>query len=147
MTTPDRITDEERMGFPQLIKWVQMAVRSRVERAMRDLPISPSQLFALVLLDERGSATAAELARLMFLTPQALTTLLKPLRDQNLIEREVDEAHRRKLIMRLTDQGHAVIGRARATRPIIENDMLADLSDAGRQTLLRLLARIVRPLD
>lgn len=137
----------EQMGFPHLVKWAEMAVRARVERAMRDLPISSSQLFALVLLDERGEATAAELARLMHLTPQALTTLLKPLRDQGLIEREVDEAHRRRLNMRLTQAGRAVIERARALTPDIEGAMLAGFSAKERQTLLRLLARVARPLD
>jgi DNA-binding MarR family transcriptional regulator len=138
---------DEQMGFPHLVKRVEMAVRARVERAMRDFPISSSQLFALVLLDERGEATAAELARLMHLTPQALTTLLKPLRDQDLIEREVDEAHRRKLIMRLTDAGRAVIVRARDLTPDVETAMLADFSAKERETLLRLLARVARPLD
>jgi len=143
----DRAGDGVRMGFPHLVKWVEMAARARVERAMRDQPISSSQLFALVLLDERGEATAAELARLMHLTPQSLTTLLRPLRDHGLIEREPDEAHRKRLTMRLTDKGHAVIGQARALTPMIEEAMLADLSPDERGTLLRLLARVVRPLD
>jgi len=136
-----------RMGFPHLVKWVEMAVRARVERSMRGQPVSSSQLFALVLLDERGEATAAELARLMHLTPQSLTTLLRPLRDQGLIEREPDEAHRKRLTMRLTAGGHAMIAQAREFTPVIEAAMLADLSAAERETLLRLLARVVRPLD
>lgn len=137
----------ERMGFPHLVKWVEMAVRARVERAMRGQPVSSSQLFALVLLDERGEATAAELARLMHLTPQSLTTLLRPLREQGLIEREPDEAHRKRLTMRLTQKGLAIIAQARALTPAIEAAMLADLDAQERETLLRLLARVVRPLD
>mgnify|MGYP003583680256 CR=1 FL=1 len=137
----------EQMGFPHLVKWVEMAVRARVERAMRGQPISSSQLFALVLLDEKAEMTAADLARLMHLTPQSLTTLLRPLRDQGLIEREADEAHRKRLIMRLTAAGRAVIASGRARAPRIEEEMLASLSAEERETLLRLLARIVHPLD
>lgn len=147
MAQSDNGTDGDRMGFPHLIKWVEMAVRARVERSMRDLPISSSQLFALVLLDERGEATAAELARLMHLTPQALTTLLRPLREQDLIWREPDKAHRRRLTMRLTKAGNAVIARARALTPGIEDAMLAGFSAGERETLLRLLARAARPLE
>jgi len=143
----DRDRMSMRMGFPHLVKWVEMAVRARVERAMRGQPVSSSQLFALVLLDERGEATAAELARLMHLTPQSLTTLLRPLRDHGLIEREPDEAHRKRLTMRLTDKGQGVIAQARALTPDIEEAMLADLDAQERETLLRLLARVVRPLD
>lgn len=143
----DRDRMSVRMGFPHLVKWVEMAVRARVERAMRGQPVSSSQLFALVLLDERGEATAAELARLMHLTPQSLTTLLRPLRDHGLIEREPDEAHRKRLTMRLTEKGLGVIAQARALTPAIEEAMLADLDARERETLLRLLARVVRPLD
>lgn len=139
--------DSGQMGFPHLVKWIEMAVRARVERAMRDQPISASQLFALVLLAEHGELTAAEMARLMHLTPQSLTTLLRPLRDQGLIEREVDEAHKRKLIMRLSTAGRAVIEQARALTPGIEEAMLARLSPHERETLLALLARIAGPLD
>lgn len=147
MTRDKQDATGEQMGFPHLVKWVEMAVRARVERSMRDLPISSGQLFALVLLDERGAATAAELARLMHLTPQALTTLLKPLRDQGLIEREVDAAHRRRLIMGTTEAGRAVIARARALTPDIEGAMLAGFSAEERTTFLRLLARVARPVD
>jgi DNA-binding MarR family transcriptional regulator len=114
---------------------------------MRDEPVSGSQLFALVLLDEREETTAADLARLMHLTPQALTTLLKPLRDHGLIAREPDEAHRRRLNMRLTDAGRGVIARARALTPEIEEAMLGHLSPRERETLHKLLERIVRPMD
>lgn len=147
MATDDTTGRGDRMGFPHLVKWVEMAVRARVERAMRDQSISSSQLFALVLLDERGAATAAELARLMHLTPQALTTLLRPLRDQGLIWREPDEAHRRRLTMRLTEAGHAIIRQARTLTPEIEAAILAGLSADERETLLTLLARVVRPID
>ena len=139
--------DAAGMGFPHLIKWVEMAVRARVERAMRDQPISSSQLFALVLLDERGEATAAEMARLMHLMPQSLTTLLKPLRDQGFIEREPDAVHRKRLTMRLTDKGKGVIVQSRVLAPLIEDDVLACLSPQERQTLLLLLARVVHPLE
>ncbi|OJY71640.1 MAG: hypothetical protein BGP16_13660 [Sphingobium sp. 66-54] len=146
MANKDTAISGERMGFPHLVKWVEMAVRARVERVLRNQPISSSQLFALVLIDERGEVTAAELARLMHITPQAFTPLLRPLRAQGLIEREPDAAHRRRLTMRLTDAGRTVIAKARALTPEIEGAMLADFTDAERETLLRLLARIVRPL-
>lgn len=130
------------MGFPHLVKWVEMSVRAHVERAMRGQPISSSQLFAMVLLDEHGEATAAELARLMHLTPQSLTTLLKPLRDQELIEREPDKEHRKRLTMRVTDKGQTMIEQARAFTPAIEESMLGALTEEERAQLTHLLTKI-----
>ena len=135
------------LTFPHLIKWVEMAVRARVERAMRTLPVSTSQLFVLVLLEEQGEATSADLARMMYLTPQAMTTLLAPLRDQDLIARRGDDAHGRRQLLRLTDKAGAVLAQARELTPAIEEDLLVGFSEAERDTLRTLLARIVgRPV-
>ena len=136
----------EALSLPHLIKWAEMAVRARVERAVVALPVSSGQLFALALLQEQGDATAAELARLMYLTPQAMTTLLAPLRDGGLIGRQEDQAHRRRLRLRLTEEGRAVLAQARALTPAIEADVLAPLDAAERVTLARLLGAIARPL-
>lgn len=136
-------TDREReLTFPHLIKWVEMATRARVERAMRDSPVSSSQLFALALLNGRGEATSAELARLMHLTPQAMTTLLAPLRDAGLIERHADATHGRRLQLRLGDKGRALLQEVHDLCPALEDDLLEGFDPNERATLKALLARI-----
>ena len=136
----------EALSLPHLVKWAEMAVRARVERAIVALPVSSGQLFALALLQEQGEATSAELARLMYLTPQAMTTLLAPLREGGLIGRHEDQAHRRRLRLQLTERGRDVLRQARALTPGIEADVLAPLDTAERATLGRLLGAIARPL-
>jgi DNA-binding MarR family transcriptional regulator len=142
------IGDDERgareLTFPHLIKWVEMATRARVERAMRDSPLSSSQLFAIALLHERGQATGAELARLMHLTPQAMTTLLRPLRDQGLITEAIDSAHRRRILLGLSDAGRALLAQVRAFSPALEEELLEDFAPEERAVLKQLLARIAR---
>jgi len=140
----DDSSNPSALSFPHLIKWVEMATRARVERAMRGAPVSSSQLFALALLAERGEATSAELARLMHLTPQAMTTLLGPLREGGLIERRTDEAHRRRLQLQLSAQGAALLNELRAMAPAVEEDLLDGFDAAERATLKRLLARVAR---
>lgn len=139
--------NDAELTFPHLIKWVELAVRNRVERAMRTLPVSTSQLFVLVLLEERGEATSADLARMMYLTPQAMTTLLAPLRDQDLIARRGDDSHGRRQLLRLTDKARAVLVQARELTPAIEDELLTSFSVEERQTLRSLLARIVGRSD
>lgn len=140
----DEAGGERALTFPHLVKWVEMATRARVERAMRDSPVSSSQLFALALLHERGQATGAELARLMHLTPQAMTTLLRPLRDDGLIAQRIDTTHRRRLPLELSDAGRALLRAMRDLSPALEDDLLDGFDAAERATLKRLLARIAR---
>lgn len=135
---------ERELTFPHLVKWVEMATRARVERAMRESSVSSSQLFALALLNERGEATSAELARLMHLTPQAMTTLLRPLRDDGLIERHADAAHGRRLQLELSDKGRALMQAVHDLCPALEDDLLDGFDAAERATLKTLLARIAR---
>ena len=133
------------LSLPHLIKWAEMAVRARVDAALRDMPISSGQLFALVLLHEQGEATSAELARLMHVTPQSMTTLLGPMRRDGLIERRIDQAHRSRQPLRLTAYGRTIIAQARQRTPRVEADLLDDVSDADRAVLDRILTRIARP--
>jgi DNA-binding MarR family transcriptional regulator len=144
MTVEKDARGERELTFPHLIKWVEMATRARVERAMRDSPLSSSQLFAIALLHERGQATSAELSRLMHLTPQAMTTLLRPLRDQGLITEQTDEAHRRRLQLRLSDAGRALLAQVRELSPALEDDLLDGFEAEERAILKQLLARIAR---
>jgi len=135
------------VSFPYLVKWVEMAVRARAEREMRDFPVSSSQLLALVMLEGRVEATAAELARMMRITPQAMTTLIAPLRDEGYLSRRSDERHGRRLLLRLTDRGRVVLDRARELAPSIEDALLEGFTQAERETLKHLLSRIAVRFD
>lgn len=137
----------ETLTFPHLVKWVEMVTRAQAERAMRKSEISGSQLFVLVLLSERVEATSAELSRMMLITPQALTMLLKPLRENGYITRRTDEMHARRLQLRLTDKGQKAIDGARSLGPQIEDELLSDFSKEERATLKRLLAKIARRFE
>jgi DNA-binding MarR family transcriptional regulator len=139
--------DGEELTLPHLVKWVEMVTRAETEQAMRAMPVSGSQLFVLVLLDSRGEATSADLARMMRITPQALTTLLRPLREAGYIARRTDEEHARRLLLRLTDRGRKILAQARALSPAIEDSLLSDFSADERKALKTLLARIARRFD
>lgn len=143
----DGKNDTGEVTFPHLVKWVEMAVRARIEREMRDFPISSSQLFAVVLLEARGEATSAELARMMRLTPQAMTTLLGPLRKDGYIAATPDTAHGRRLLLRLTDKGQGLIERARELTPGVEDEFLEGFTAKERSLLKRMLARIAERFD
>lgn len=138
---------EDDLTLPHLVKWAEMVVRAETERAMRGMAVSGSQLFVLVLLEDRGETTAAELARMMRLTPQAMTTLVGPLRDKGYIDRRTDQAHARRLLLRLTAKGARAIDEARRLTPAIEDALLDGFTRSERATLKRLLAQIARRFE
>ena len=76
-----------------------------------------------------------------------VSTLLGPLRQQDLIARRRDDAHGRRQLLRLTDKAGAVLAQARAQTPAIEEELLGSFTAAERQTLRTLLARIVGRSD
>jgi len=132
-------------ALAHLIKWAEMAVRSRVEKAIRPLTLSTGQLLLLAVLEEMREATPATLARTLHLTPQAMTTLLKPLEARGLLARQPDSANRRRVLLRLTPMADALLRKVRGATAEIEADVLAPLSAAERDTLRALLMRIARP--
>lgn len=137
----------EKLSFPHLIKWAEMVTRAEAERELGALPISGSQMFALVLLEERGEATSADLARMMRITPQALTPLLRPLRDNGYITQRTDTAHRRRLLLRLSEKGNAVVARGKALAPRVEDAVLERFTPEERAQLKSLLARVARRFE
>lgn len=147
MAGTDESAGGEELTLPHLVKWAEMAVRAQTERAMRGMPVSGSQLLVLVLLQERGEATSAELARMLRITPQAMTTVLGPLRAAGYLDRRSDSAHGRRLLLRLTPKGAAIIEQARRLTPAIEDEVLAGFTPAERQTLKHLLGRVARRFD
>jgi DNA-binding MarR family transcriptional regulator len=135
---------DDDLSFPQLIKWVEMVTRGEAERTMADLPVSSTQMFVLVLLGQRGEATAADLARMMRITPQALTTLLAPLRQGGLIARRQDEDHGRRHPLRLSGAGEQLVAHARQLSPGVEQRLLEDFTPSERKVLKSLLWRIAK---
>jgi DNA-binding MarR family transcriptional regulator len=134
-------------SFAHLIKWAEMAVRARVEKAIAPLRLTSAQLLFLVLLEELEDSTPAALARAMHVTPQGMTKTLRPLDARGLIARRVDETHRKRVLLSLTPAARVLLTEVRAVTPVIEADLLAGLSAAEADLLRAMLMRIASPFD
>ncbi|GAA1984431.1 MarR family winged helix-turn-helix transcriptional regulator [Catenulispora subtropica] len=103
---------------------------SLMVRRMRQSP-APGELTlpersALGRLDRGGPATAAELARIEQISPQAMGITLGVLEDKGLVERRRDEADRRRSVTSLTDAGREMLRLKRSARARLIADALAD---------------------
>lgn len=128
-----------------LLKWADMAVRSRLEAAVRPWRLSMGQMLLLATIERLGSASAAELARALHLTPQAMTTLLRPIEDRGIIARRPDPDHGRRLLLSLSDQGETLLADIRHTTDAVDREVTAALSPAELEQFRLLLGKIAAP--
>lgn len=128
-----------------LLKWADMAVRSRLEAAVRPWRLSMGQMLLLATIERLGSASAAELARALHLTPQAMTTLLRPIEDRGIIARRPDPDHGRRLLLSLSDHGETLLADIRHTTDAVDREVTAALSPAELEQFRLLLGKIAAP--
>jgi len=103
---------------------------SLMVRRLRQAP-APGELTlpersALGRLERGGPTTAADLARIEQISPQAMGITLASLEMKGLIERVRDAGDRRRAITSLTDAGREMLRRKRSARAHLIADALAD---------------------
>jgi DNA-binding MarR family transcriptional regulator len=89
-----------------------MATERILARADVDLPVSAFVL--LRLLDDGARLSVSQLAAVVTLHPSTVSTQLRPLDDDGLIERSVDDGDRRITWISITPAGRSITARVRA---------------------------------
>jgi DNA-binding MarR family transcriptional regulator len=112
------------------VKRLELVIRQRLDEMLRDADITTLQYTALTVLEHRDGISAAQLARDSFVSPQAMTDMLKSLARRGLIRREPNPASRRELLVHLTDAARELLGRYDGQAAEIECQMVAELSAA-----------------
>lgn len=129
-----------------LIKRVQQALRRRCDAALKPTGMSMSQYSVLRALAAHSDASAAELARLCFVTRQSLQDILGGLRSSGLIEDDPPK-HGRSRVLRLTDTGTRHLEAGTSALHVVESVMTQGLSDSARDRLADLLTQCATNLE
>lgn len=136
---PARYVLHEQVGF--LLRQVnQRHTTIFAERMIEGL--TPTQWAALAKLDESGLLSQNLLGRLTAMDAATIKGVVDRLSARGLTKAEPDPEDGRRLNITLTDEGRAVVARAKAIALDITEATLAPLSGAERQTLMRLLERL-----
>ncbi|MEU6715673.1 MarR family transcriptional regulator [Nonomuraea sp. NPDC046802] len=135
----------ERLGAH--LKRAVQAVDTAKHAALKPAGVTVPQYAALAYLGERPGISAAALARACGVTPPTMTTVLKNLQEQGLIERTPHEWHRNILETRLTEAGERTLADADARAVRVERGLDAEFTPEERETLIALLARCVAVLE
>jgi DNA-binding MarR family transcriptional regulator len=123
-----------------MLKQVELAVRARLDEIVRPAGLTALQYTALSVLERHTDMSSAQLARSSFVTAQSMADMITALEGRKLIERHRDRTDRRRLVVALTDDGHALLDRCRPKVAALEDAMLAGLSIPQTKALRATLA-------
>jgi DNA-binding MarR family transcriptional regulator len=136
---------ERSIGY--LVKRVQQALRRRCDAALKPTGLSMAQYAVLRALAEHPDASAAELARLCFVTRQSLQDVLAGLRTAGLVE-TVDAPRRgRARSLSLTRRGSRQLKAADDAVSGVQAVMLQGISPSARRNVSEVLIRCAENVE
>jgi DNA-binding MarR family transcriptional regulator len=115
---------------------ISLVVRRLRQTAAPDEPTLPERS-ALARLARLGPATAADLARIEQISPQAMGITLAALEERGLVERRRDEVDRRRSVTTVTEAGQEMLRLKRSARAHV---IAAGLANEFTEEELRILA-------
>lgn len=121
------------------IRKAQHSLRVRTDAALRGVNLTSPQYFALAALSAQSGLSGAALARRCFVTPQTMTGIIANLAANGLIARDADPEHGRVIRTHLTNEGSALLAKARVWIEQVEAEMLRDIDPVEREALTDLL--------
>ncbi len=137
-------TEMESQSGPGLIELLSQLNKSILKRSSEQLlGMRLRQFQALAKVRDHPGISQQELAEGMLLDANAVVILLNELEDLGYSVRRRDPEDRRRHILELTDSGREAIARAEKGRDSIEGEVLARLSAEEKQTLRKLLTRVL----
>lgn len=101
--------------------------------------LTPTQNAVLLALRERGALGQQALSHLIAVDPRNIVPILDGLADQQLIDRHIDPADRRRRVINLTETGRTTANELAKSAMDIETEFLHGLDHTDRAELNRLL--------
>jgi len=129
---------EPRIAY--LIKWVERGLRVHLDVALSACGVTTPEYTALSVLRERDGLSSAQLARRVFVTPQAMNLIVLELERRGFVRRRQSDVQARAMHVNLTRKGLACLERCDLATLPVEERFLASLSKAEAVTLRRALS-------
>jgi DNA-binding MarR family transcriptional regulator len=140
--TPGKLT--ETIGFQ--LRLAQIAAYRRFEGSLGKYGIAPRYLGLLGIIETHPGQPQSRLAEAIALKRSSLVPIIDRLEADGLVERRPSADDRRYKSVWLTSKGKRVVVDLKAKAELQEERMSAGMTAAQRQTLLELLASVVRNL-
>ncbi len=105
--------------------------------------LTPTQWAAMAKLHELGTVSQNQLARLTAIDAATMQGLIQRLAQRGMVVQRPDRRDRRRIALRLTPAGLALVEACLSNAVRITGETLAPLSPRDQKTLLRLLRRLI----
>ncbi len=125
---------------------LERRIRARLDEALARHGITTTEYMALSELRLRDGPSSAQLARVAFVTPQAMNLVIRDLERRGLIRRRPDPHGGRVLRASLTRAGSTALRRCDRALDEIEQVMLAAFDTENRKVLADFLAQCAHTL-
>lgn len=131
---------EEHIGH--LLRRAHQRASAIFQSYMGHEQITPTQFAALVKLRDEGELSQNHLGRLTAMDPATIQGVTRRLIDRGLVQIRPDETDRRRMLLRLTDEGRKLTEDIIPYGFDITDDTLEPLSAEEQEVFLRLLKKI-----
>jgi DNA-binding MarR family transcriptional regulator len=122
-----------------MVKQVELVVRSHLDELLKPSGITALQYTSLTVLERHDGLSAAQLARVSFVTAQSVADVIRAVETRGLVRRERNPRNRRELLILLTESGRDLLARHAGPVRELEERMVRDLTahqtDQFRQAL------------
>ena len=141
---PLRTPDEEYVLDDQVGYLLRLATQRHVAIFQKHSVegLTPTQFSALVRIAEEGEVSQNRLGRLAAMDVATIKGVVDRLKAKGLVRSRPDPADRRRSNITLTPAALALIGDLKTAGGVITDATLEPLTQAERQTLIRLLRKI-----
>lgn len=128
----------------RLLAEANACTRQAMDQAVRPHGITATQYGILHRLADQPGLTGADMARMLFVSPQSAHLALTTLEKKGLIERRPHEGTRRPVPSVLTAEGRQVVDTCRAALEDVASNLTGTLAPEERRALISSLGRYAR---
>lgn len=122
-------------------------IRAFMDEALQEFSLPTPEYTALVILRNHGPMSSAELARRVFVTPQAMGQIIASVEPRGLVVRHPDPNHGRKLLAQLTPEGVTLVDACVERLKEVEQRFLGALNPREQRYFVEMLAACVDHLN
>ena len=144
------MSEHESKNRPRLayaVAFLERSLRRALAEALRPFELSLAQYTVLSLLGMHESLSNAQLARRAYVTPQAMSEIVRYLESRKLVVRKQSPDHARIHPARLTAKGRTTLDKCDAAVDRVEQRMIDDAGPQGDDDLVRMLMSYARVLE
>lgn len=138
------------LDFMRAVWSLDHGLQAASKRMHKALGVTGAQRLAIRIIGWFPDISAARLAEVLQIDPSTLSGILKRLEERGFVDRELDSADRRRVVLRLTYKGLRV---NRSTKGTVEETMRSTLATfpAGRvvaaSEVVKAIAAALRPFS